>query len=393
MSANRISSRRKKKLKTLAKMMNKQNERLFPIIPPLLDMLDLVLTSEELDYLLRLGIEPNTYTQAASFSNMADEQFETFFDTLLKKGFIHMKSNERSEDYYLLNAIAVGWYEVQVLYLMGKPEEKEFSRRLNECFNFAKRFNFFPLRNLQNAIIQPFLKANQKIGIVEHSGNKTRIDINQPTDVSDSRIYTTKTVNDLIEEYGDKSSIAVFPCVCRHSCGLLDDPCRLKMPEESCIAFGEMGKFGVEAGYGRYISMEEALDVIREVRDKGAIHCVMHEKDDTKLPEIAICNCCWDCCGLLRSYNAGAGILKYVCYYSTQIVDTKACSGCGKCKKHCPTTAISIVDKKVSVNKKICIGCGQCVYQCPEKNVMELIPDKRTVFLPMLKESEIRIIN
>ena len=136
---------RKKKLFALANTMNKQNERFLPVIPPLLDMLDLVITSEELEYLLKM--EPNLYTyeQAASLSHMRDEEFSRLFESLQKKGFINIKFNEKGEERYILNSLAVGWYETQFHHLIGKPEEVEFSKRINEFFNYPRKFNFFPL--------------------------------------------------------------------------------------------------------------------------------------------------------------------------------------------------------------------------------------------------------
>ena len=140
----------------------------------------------------------------------------------------------------------------------------------------------------------------------------------------------------------------------------------------------------------RQISKEEAFDIIQKARDCGAVHTVFHEMDDTKLPQIGMCNCCWDCCGIFRSYNMGVTPLRYSCYYMAKIADNSKCTGCGKCEKYCPTAAIKVVEKKVVLDTKKCIGCGQCVHQCA-RFVVELVEDKRTAFLPMLKKSEARI--
>jgi len=72
------------------------------------------------------------------------------------------------------------------------------------------------------------------------------------------------------------------------------------MPRESCIAFGDGAKVWAGWGYGRNITKFEAMNILKEVRNKGAVHSVIHEKDDTSLPVVAICNCCWDCCGILH---------------------------------------------------------------------------------------------
>ncbi|HAR49503.1 MAG TPA: hypothetical protein DCR81_05265, partial [Smithella sp.] len=86
----------------------------------------------------------------------------------------------------------------------------------------------------------------------------------------------------------------------------------------------------------------------------------------------------------------GALPLRYSCFYVAKIAEVSKCNGCGLCEKFCPTAAIKVVEKKVELDTRKCIGCGQCVHQCV-RSVTELVESKRTVFLPMLKKSEIRI--
>ena len=396
MSGKKISAEKKKKLKTLVKLMNKQNERLFPPFPPLLDMLNLVLDDTQLDFLLLMGTEPYTHDEAASKCTLPTDDFEHTFLNLCEKGFILMRRTEDGGERYVLNAILVGWIEAQVLYLRGRPEEKEFARKFyGEYITYMKKFAGPALRNLQNTVMRKVAKPHQSVGIVEESvgqGKRTVIEVNQTLSREDSKIYPTRTVNELIEEYGNKNQMAQLPCMCRHSYKILDEPCRFDIPENGgCLIFGPISESYVKYGHAHYISKEEAFEIIREVRDKGAIHSVFHERDDTDLPEVGICNCCWDCCGLLRSYNYGASTLKYDCYFSAYIKDNTRCIGCGLCEKFCPTTAARVVDKKVVIDEKRCIGCGQCVHQCPVNDVLELKPNVRTVFLPILNENEIRI--
>ena len=134
----------------------------------------------------------------------------------------------------------------------------------------------------------------------------------------------------------------------------------------------------------------EAFETLENVRKKGAMHTVIHEKDDTNLPVVAVCNCCWDCCGILRPYNMGALALKYKRHFVARVIDSAECKGCSVCQHFCPTTAASVHDKKAAINPDKCIGCGLCAYHCKQNNI-ELIPDSRQVFLPLLKKSEIRI--
>ena len=280
MVQSKITFARKKKIKTLLSMMNKQNERFFPIVQPLVEMMDLVITDVELDYLLQMGMGLYDYKQAEETSNMSSEQFQSFFDTMKRKGLVHIEFDRSGKEEYRLNAIAVGWYEAMMHYIVGKPQEKAFSEKWNDFFKFFQKFNFFPLRNVQNFVMRNFLKPNQDTALMnpemEGMTKRKTIPINTTISSSGGKVYPTFDVNDLIEEYGDQNAIYAFPCVCRHGNRLIDSSCSFDIPKESCIAFGDGANAWASWGYGRHVSKSEAIDILKEVRNKGAVHSVIH---------------------------------------------------------------------------------------------------------------------
>ena len=386
---------RKSDLRKLVLLMNRQNKRFWPPLDPVLKMLDLVIDPEELNLLLKMGTGLYTYEQTATLSGLSSEKFNVIFESLKKKAFIGIKNPETPDEQYTLHPFVVGWFEGQVSYLIGKPEEKEFAQRYMEFLNSLRKYNVFPLRNIMNVMGKYANISNQSVGIVRESKSakgKSTIIIDEKITVTDSRIYPTNSINDLIMEYGRKSIIGQFKaCMCRQMTANINDPCRLKMPDDiGCMGFGEGIRTYMKFGYMRQVSKEEAFDIIQKARDCGAVHTVFHEMDDTKLPQIGLCNCCWDCCGIFRTYNMGVVPLRYRCYYEAKINDNAKCTGCGKCERYCPTRAIKVVEKKVELDTGKCIGCGQCVHQCV-RSVVELVENKRTAFLPMLKKSEARI--
>jgi Pyruvate/2-oxoacid:ferredoxin oxidoreductase delta subunit len=263
-----------------------------------------------------------------------------------------------------------------------------------EFIHSARKYNFFPLRNLINRGGREAQLCNQSIGLVHEDKDekgKSVIRINRAVEAPDSMVYPTNSINDLIHEYGSKSVIGQFTCMCRRITSNLDEPCRLGMPDDGgCLGFGDMVKPFIKYGHAKQISKEKAFEVIQKTGDKGAVHSVFHEMDDADLPQIGICNCCWDCCGILRTYNAGAAPLRYKCFYIAKMADGAKCTGCKICEKYCPTAAIAVVDKKASIETRKCIGCGQCAHQCSQSAV-ELVESIRTAFLPMLKKSEARL--
>lgn len=46
-------------------------------------------------------------------------------------------------------------------------------------------------------------------------------------------------------------------------------------------------------------------------------------------------------------------------------VSQKKCVGCSICAKNCAHTAITLADKKASIDHSICAGCGRCIGICP----------------------------
>jgi ferredoxin len=388
-----MSKERRAKLSDLAHLMNKQNVTSIPVTRELLDCFDLVITPEENDFLLRMGTKSFIYEQISSLSDLPGQSFGPFLETLLKKGLVWTRPGENDEEIYTLAPILVGWFEMYLSDGADTPEKREFARRVDRLFTSWGKFNVYPIRSLWNYHTKRSSRAHRRVVVPQNPSRKVKtieISIDQPLKTSDMEIHLTKSVNELIEKYGQKNKIALVHCFCRQWRKFVDEPCRFDQPYESCIVLGDFTRYVVKYGIARYISREEALQIIQEVQGKGAVHQVFHEREDLNKPEIAICNCCWDCCGVLGSYNRGLLPMRVKSYYSAQIVDDSLCTGCGTCVKYCPTRAVSLANKKSRIDLEKCIGCGQCELQCPE-GVIALEYEEREVVLPLLKKSEARL--
>lgn len=55
------------------------------------------------------------------------------------------------------------------------------------------------------------------------------------------------------------------------------------------------------------------------------------------------------------------------------------CIGCGTCARHCPSSAIIMVEGKPSVNESKCLGCGACEYYCPARPVTAIYVEGREI--------------
>ena len=63
---------------------------------------------------------------------------------------------------------------------------------------------------------------------------------------------------------------------------------------------------------------------------------------------------CGSRAGKMEMHNAGKPYVK-----------ESKCIGCGSCIRNCAHSAITITDKKASINTDKCLGCGRCVGVCP----------------------------
>ena len=387
-----MTPQRRRKLKLLAGLMKQQNQSSLPVTPPLLELLDLVITPQETDFLLQVGTTSITYEEALLIHRDGIEQFDAFFDTLLRKGLIWPADFESDAKCYELAPMLVGWFELQLCGGEETAEKKEFARRLEHGFRSWQRYNVFPLRVLQNQFFLKKDSAGQRIAAFASStptGKTRTITVNKTLKPPFDNVYPAGDVLELIDRHGKENDIALMHCFCRQWRKLVDDPCRFDYPPESCITIGPITGYVVRYGFGRSVSKEKALAVIEQTREAGAVHTVFYEKDNLQNPAIGICNCCPDCCGLLGSYNRGVFPLKFKSTFRAVVVDGNRCSGCGLCEAYCPVEAISLSAGTPEVDGQRCIGCGQCRYQCPE-NIFRLEIDERIVKLPLKKISAAR---
>ena len=113
-------------------------------------------------------------------------------------------------------------------------------------------------------------------------------------------------------------------------------------------------------GIGRYISKEEALDILEKAQEAGLVI----QPENSLRPE-AICCCCGDCCVLLKMMvKHPRPVELYITNYYVE-VDPTLCTGCNICVEKCQLNARVMVDGVAQVNLDRCIGCGNCVVLCP----------------------------
>jgi len=162
----------------------------------------------------------------------------------------------------------------------------------------------------------------------------------------------------------NRKRIALIKCFCAEQQRVLGTDC--DHPLECCILLGFYAEYYVkEMGMGRWITQEEAIEVLDNAEKAGLVHQVVNNRT----PD-GICNCCWNCCGLLQHLKIIPNPASVVSsnYYAQ--VDPEVCTGCQTCLDRCPIGAATMsAEDLAEINLDKCIGCGLCISTCPAEAI------------------------
>jgi Na+-translocating ferredoxin:NAD+ oxidoreductase RNF subunit RnfB/predicted transcriptional regulator len=352
-----------------------------PVNQTLIEILKTQLTEEELDFINAFRRKTSqTMEQLKKTSKLPETQILSFVKRLAKKGFIFNQPNSQGVMVYrLMPLLMVGAFEY--LY-MKKIEHNKVEEKLAKMFSkyFDETRDFIQANYEQILpIFENMLPIDRTMPILAESiqGDQIEVTIGKELEVPEESIVPTQKIEELIEKFDD---IAVGHCFCRHHRDLLGKPCKVTNLRENCFTFGKSARFVEEQGFGRLISKEVALKIMKKSEDDGLVHKAFHPHSDITKAETSICNCCKDCCGTLEWWRMGMVALINSTNHMSQI-NPDLCSGCGICVEKCPVDAIKLNETEVAeVNSEYCVGCGVCAHFCPE-NAISLLEGMRKVYV------------
>jgi NAD-dependent dihydropyrimidine dehydrogenase PreA subunit len=353
-----------------------------PVNDTLIKILKTQLTEEELDFINAFKRKiSQTMEQLKRSSKLTETQILSFVKGLAKKGFIFNQQNSNGVMIYrLMPLLMVGAFEY--LY-MKKIEHNEVEEKLAKMFSdYFKETRDFIQANYDQIlpVFENMLPIDRTVPILAETlqGDEINLSINEEIEFPEEVILPTQKVEELIEKFDE---ISVGHCFCRHHRDLLGEPCKHTKLRENCFTFGKSAKYVAEQGFGRLVSKEEALEIMKKSEDDGLVHKAFHPHSDIKKIETSICNCCKDCCGTLEWWRMGIVALINSTNYLSQ-VDPELCSSCGICVEKCPVDAIELNKSDIAeVQAEYCIGCGVCAHFCPE-NAITLLEGMRKVYVP-----------
>lgn len=175
---------------------------------------------------------------------------------------------------------------------------------------------------------------------------------------SEHHVATYDHVNKLINK--SDGPFAITECICRKVAEMNGEPCQVTSRTETCMPIGDWAIQAVETGMGRYITREEALEMVRISEDEGLVFQPSNAQEAD-----FICACCGCCCGMLRVQKK---LPRPVDFWATNyhaVANSDSCTGCGLCARRCQVEAVTVSGEAAVINLDRCIGCGNCVVACP----------------------------
>ncbi len=290
-------------------------------------------------------------------SNLPREELIDLLERLAERGFVFSGKTKEGERGYAL--IQTGFGFTQIFFWKGEktPHAKKMVEMTDKYYRRKTREEVY--------------------NDAERTKESRYIPVNRAIELTPQGIYDCDMMGNIIEK---AKVIAVAHCPCRVRTQLQGKGCNHLM--EVCIKFDDMAEYLIERGFGRDITKEEALDIIKKSEEDGLVHFVDNAQGDVKHN----CNCCGCCCwnlGPIRRRTMPRDVI--IATYFISEVDEDGCNGCGDCVDICPVDAMTIENNLAVVDKDWCVGCGLCITRC-EVQTIRLVRRSDVVPPPSFKE-------
>ncbi|MCR5511821.1 MAG: FAD-dependent oxidoreductase [Lachnospiraceae bacterium] len=263
--------------------------------------------------------QPKTFEQLKASSGLSDEELTEMLEKISYTGLVEYNwENERREKQWVLPMFVPGSGEFSNMNLKLIDEHPELGM-------FFEHMTRLPLEK-----VTPMVPPGGA-GIGMHV-----IPVQKEVDMCSEAVSIEK-ISYWLDKYDGK--YAASPCSCRRSRMTYEEGCADDF-HDWCIAVGDMADYVVETGKGgRYITKEEALEILKKGEENGFVHQITNIDGEDKI--FAICNCNVNVCYALRTsqlFNTpNMSRSAYVAH-----IDKEKCVACGRCVEVCPAGAVTL---------------------------------------------------
>jgi len=339
----------------------RQKISLWPIKVPrtreAMEMLRMWFTEEEAEFLTHFSApyqDAETMEQIVEGTRKPREKVQAIVDRLVSRGLLFRFTSRRNGNvYYSLMPMIIGIFE----FYFSSGRESDGKRKVAELFE-----KYY------------VSGGGMEIGASDYPW--ARVMPIEKTVTLDKEISADLTIfpyEKMSEFIKNARRIAVINCACRTK-----KPCN--HPLETCLALDYFAEFMVERGFGRYLSVEETLELLEEMEKAGLVHSTINAQTKPQF----ICNCCTCACLMLRGLSELHNPRAIAKSNFLPVRDDELCEKCKKCVRICPLEANvyhAPHDKepeRILFLEERCIGCGLCAYHC-SNGAIKLVKVKNQV--------------
>ena len=317
----------------------------------LYEILKILFTDQEAQLVSLLPIKPFTALQASRIWKLDLNTTRKILDTLAGRALL-VDVEQEDEQVYALPPPMAGFFEFSLMRVRNDIDQKALSELFYQYLNVEEDF----VRAL-------FANGETQLG---------RIFVNEPALSEENAIHVLdyERATEIIKT---ASHIGVGMCYCRHKMEHLGKACNA--PMDICMTFNTTAASLAKHGHARSIDATECLDLLGQAYDSNLVQFGENVREEVSF----ICNCCGCCCEAMIASRRFAIFNPVHTTNFIPEIDTKKCTGCGKCVNVCPVEAMGLVSannphfpnrKKAILDENVCLGCGVCVRSCSEKSIV-----------------------
>ena len=298
--------------------------------------LDAVLTKDEVKFLLNFKKTrvPYDVETLAKMNNMTVEDCQKRIDHLCWVGVVEMtREGPEKKKHYNVPIFVPGSAEFMMM-------NDELTAQHPELATFFNLMTQMPLEGVTPMV--PLGGAGVGMHVI-------------PVEKAIEHENTSASVEHISHWLNKYDKYSVGQCTCRKQQSMRGEGSG-EINGEFCMGVGDMAEYCVDKGMGRYISYDEALEILERAERHGFVHQITNIDGEDKI--VAICNCAPGVCNAIRTsqlYNTPN--MSRSAYRAH--VEKEKCVACGKCVEVCPVGAAKL-------GQKLCTKHGEVEYPVTE---------------------------